>query len=145
MRLQQRARTSATPAQVWEVLGDPRRWPEFEPFLRRVRGVHATVSAGRRLVGVSRIGSLAVPIDVMEVDRTRRLVLRVHTAPGVRQTVTHEVLPVVTGGSDIRVGVVVEGLFARAAVAPLWVSAALTTRLLAARAERLARAARRAA
>ena len=36
MRLVQRARTSATPAQVWEVLGQPSRWPEFEPFLRRV-------------------------------------------------------------------------------------------------------------
>jgi hypothetical protein len=58
---------------------------------------------------------------------------------------TFEVLPRVQGGSDLRVGVVVEGLFARAAAGPLWLSSALTLRLLVARAERIARTARRAA
>ena len=145
MRLVQKARTSATPAQVWEVLGDAARWPEFEPFLRRLRGAHGALVPGQVLVGVSRVGSLAVPIDVLEVEPGARLVLRVHTAPGVRETVTHEVLPRVAGGSDVRVGVVVEGLFARAAALPLWLASGLTLRLLVARAERLARAARRAA
>ena len=145
MRLASRARTSASPAQVWAVLSDPARWPEFEPFLRRVRGTHGSLAAGQTLVGISRLGSLAVPIDVLEATSGARLVLRVHTAPGVRQTVTHEVLPRVTGGSDVRVSVVVEGLFARPAAVPLWLASGLTLRLLVARAERLARAARRAA
>lgn len=141
----QRARTSASPAQVWEVLGHPARWPEFELFLRRVRGTHGAAAAGQTLVGVSRFGSLAIPIDVLEVEPGARLVLRVHTAPGVVQTVTHEVVPLVRGGSDLRLGVTVDGLFSRAAVAPLRLVGALTVRLLAARTERLARAARRAA
>lgn len=145
MRLAARAHTSASPAQVWEVLGSPARWPEFDPFLRRVRGGLGTATAGQTLVGVSRIGGLAVPIDVVEAEAGSRLVLRMHTAPGVRQTVTHDIVPTVPGGSDVRVNVVVEGLFARAAAAPLWFARNLTLRLLVVRTERLARAARRTA
>jgi uncharacterized protein YndB with AHSA1/START domain len=145
VRLVQKARTTASPAQVWEVLGDPARWPEFELFLRRVRGAHGALAAGQTLVGVSRVASLAVPIDVVEVQPGSRLVLRVHTAPGVRETVTHEVLSRVSGGSDVRVSVAVEGLFAGPAAVPLWLASGLTVRLLVARAQRLARAARRAA
>lgn len=145
MRLLRRARTSASPAQVWEVLGQPARWPEFEPFLRRVRGAHGAAAAGQTLVGRSRIASLAVPIDVVEADPGRLLVLRIHTAPGVRHTVSFQVLPLVKGGSDLRMNVVVEGPLARVAVGPLWLASGLTLRLLAVRTERLARAARRAA
>ena len=145
MRLRQRVRTSASPAQVWEVLGRPSRWPEFELLLRRVRGGDGPVSAGRTLVGVSRVASLAVPIDVLEAVPGSRLVLRVHAAPGVVERLTVEIVPLVRGGSDIFVSVVVEGLFARAAVLPLWLGSALTTRVLGVRAERLARAARSAA
>ena len=145
MRLRQRARTTATPAQVWEVLGDPARWPEFELFLRRVRGAHGRVGAGHTLVGVGHVASLGIPIDVVEAVPPSRLVLRVHVAPGVVETVTFDVVALVQGGSELRVTVVVEGLFARAAVAPLWLASGLTVRLLAARAERIARAARRAA
>ena len=145
MRLVQTARTSASPGQVWEVLGHPRRWPEFELFLRRVRGTHGPAVTGQTLVGVSRVGSLAVPIDVLEAEAGRRLVLRVHVAPGVRQTMTVEVLPVVSGGSDLRASVVLEGLLARAAAGPAWLAGGVTVRLLAVRAERLARAARRVA
>ncbi len=145
MRLTSRARTSASPAQVWEVLGTPSRWPEVEPFLRRVRGTQRAADTGRTLVGVSRFYGVAVPIDVLVATPGERLVLRVHTAPGVRQTVTFELLATVQGGSDVRVSVVVHGLFARAAAGPLWLSSAVTLRLLVARAERIARAARRAA
>lgn len=139
------ARTSATPAQVWEVLGQPSRWPEFEPLLRRVRGARGAAVAGQTLLGVSRIGSLAVPLDVREVDPARRLVVRVHTAPGVGQLLSFELVPVVSGGTDIVCAVVVDGLFARVAAGPVWLASGLTVRLLAVRAERLARAARRAA
>ena len=145
MRLRQRARTTATPSQVWEVLGDPARWPEFEPLLRRVRGGHGRVVAGAALVGVGHVASLGIPIDVVEAVPPSRLVLRVHVAPGVVETVTFDVVPLVQGGSDLRLGVVVDGLFARLAVAPLWLASGLTVRLLAVRAERIARAARRAA
>jgi uncharacterized protein YndB with AHSA1/START domain len=145
VRLTSHVRTSASPAQLWDVLGDPERWPEFEPFLRKVRGTRGRLAAGQTLVGVSRVGSLAVPLDVLEVVPGARLVVRVHTAPGVRQTMTFEVLPSVQGGSDARAGVVVEGLFAPAAAVPLWLATGLTLRLLVVRAERLARAARRAA
>ena len=145
MRLTASVRTTASPAQVWEVLGTPARWPEFEPFLRRVRGTHGSVAAGQTLVGVSRVGGVGVPVDVVEAAPGSRLVLRVHTAPGVRQTMAFEVLPTVRGGSDLRLAVVVEGLFARPAAGPLWLSGTLTLRLLAARCDRLAKAARRAA
>lgn len=145
MRLTASARTTASPAQVWEVLGTPVRWPEFELFLLRVRGTHRAAATGQTLVGVSRVGLVGVPIDVVEAVPASRLVLRVHTAPGVRQTLSFEVLPTVRGGSDLRLAVVVEGLFARPAAGPLWLSSVLTLRLLAPRCDRLARAARRAA
>lgn len=145
MRLAQSAGTTASPAQVWEVLGDPTRWPEVEPFLRRVRGTRDQAAAGQVLVGVSRIASLAVPIDVLEAVAPSRLVLRVHTAPGVRQTITHEVVPRVRGGSDIHVAVVLEGPLAVPLAGPLWLSSSFTLRLLVARVARIARAARRAA
>lgn len=140
-----RARTSGSPAQVWEVLGSPRRWPQFDLSLIKVRGTPETVVAGQALVGVSRFASLSIPIDVVEVVPGSRLVLRVHTAPGVRETVTHAVVPLVRGGCELRVSVVVDGLFAPAAVVPLWLAGGLTVRLLAVRVERLVRAARRAA
>ena len=145
MRLAQRVHAAASPAQVWEVLGEPARWPEVEPFLRRVRGTHGSAAPGQNLVAVSRLANLTVPVDVLEAVPGRRLALRVHTAPGVRETVTFDVLPVLSGGSDVRVSVVVEGLLARAAAGPLWLSRLLTVRLLAVRAQRLARTAGRAA
>jgi uncharacterized protein YndB with AHSA1/START domain len=127
------------------VLGEPRRWPEFDLALRKVRGATGPALPGAALVGISRVGGVTLPVDVVEVVPGSRLVLRVHAAPGVVETVTHEVTPVVSGGSDLRVSVVVEGLLAPLAVAPLWLANGLTLRLLAARAERIARSARRAA
>lgn len=127
------------------MLGEPGRWPEFDPVLRKVRGVTGPALPGATLVGVSRVGGLALPMDVVEVVPASRLVLRVHAAPGVVETVAYDVTPVLQGGSDVRMSVVVEGLFARLAVVPLWFANGLTLRLLAARVERVARSARRAA
>ncbi|MBC7374712.1 MAG: SRPBCC family protein [Frankiales bacterium] len=143
MRLAHRVHTRATAAQVWQVLGDPQAWPTFDPFLWKVRGGPART--GQHLVGIARVGRLRIPLDVVEAVPGRRLVLRVHTAPGVRETVTHEITPAVRGGCDLEVSVVVEGLFARLAVAPLYLASGLTARLLAARTDSAARAARRAA
>jgi uncharacterized protein YndB with AHSA1/START domain len=145
VRLAHRTRTSATPAQVWQVLGHPARWPEFSLYVRTVRGTHGEAAAGQALVGVSRVGSLSIPIDVLEAEPGSRLVLLVHTAPGVRERVVHEIIPVVSGGSDVRVSMVVEGLFARLSAVPLWLGTGVTARLLAVRAERIARAAKRVA
>jgi uncharacterized protein YndB with AHSA1/START domain len=137
-----RARTLATPAEVWSILDSPSSWPQFNLTLRRVRGAGGHVAAGQHLLGIGRGTGMRVPVDVLEAVPDRRLVLRVHTAPGVREEVTHELTPAVRGGCDISVSVVVEGLFARPAFVPLWLAAGGTARLLAVRADRLARAAR---
>ena len=142
MRLVHRARTSATPAQVWEVLGDPDRWPQFDLSLRRVRGASGRVATGQFLLGVGRLASVRIPIDVVEAVAERRLVLLVHAAPGVRERITYEITPTLRGGSDIRVSIVVDGLFARAAFGPMWLGRGLTARLLAVRADRIAKDAR---
>ncbi len=145
MRLAHRVHTTAHPAQVWEVLGDPRRWPEFELSLRGVRGRPDRVQAGQRLIGLSRFAMLGIPIDVLEVAPAARVVLLVHAAPGLREQVTFDVTAAARGGADVSVSLVVDGLLGWPAVAPLFLNHALTVRLLAARTDRIARAARRAA
>jgi hypothetical protein len=72
-------------------------------------------------------------------------VLLVHAVPGLREQVRFDVTPAARGGSDVTVSLVVDGLLGWPAVAPLFVSNALTVRLLASRTDRIARAARRAA
>ena len=141
MNLSHRVRTSATPAQVWSVLGDAKRWPEFDLFLRQVRGSSGRVSTGDHLLGIGRVLPVRIPVDVVEAVPERRLVVRVHVAPGVVEEVTHELTPAVRGGCAIAVSVVVDGLFARPAAVPLWLGRGLTARVLAHRVERLARAA----
>ncbi|MCW2778058.1 MAG: Polyketide cyclase / dehydrase and lipid transport [Frankiales bacterium] len=143
MKLSHRVRTTASPAEVWQVLGDPQRWPEFDLFLRTVRGSHGSAAAGQHLLGLARVASLRIPVDVVEAVPDKRLVLLVHTAPGLRETITTEITPAVRGGSDLVVSVVVEGLWARAGALPLWLACGLQARLLAARTDRSARKLRR--
>ena len=145
MRLAHRVHTAASPAQVWEVLGDPRRWPEFELSLRGVRGRPDRVLTGQRLTGLSRFAMLGIPIDVVEATPPSRVVLLVHAVPGLREQVRFDVTPAARGGSDVTVSLVVDGPLGWPAVAPLFLSNALTVRLLASRTDRIARAARRAA
>lgn len=145
MRLRHRVRTSASPALVWEVLGTPARWPEFDVFLTRVRGVAGRAVAGQHLVGVSRWTALGIPLDVLEAVPEERLVLRVRTAPAITEELTFVLTPTTKGGTDIAVSIVVEGLLARPAVPVLWLANGLNARVLAARTHRLAKAARRAA
>jgi hypothetical protein len=142
MRLAHRVSTSATPAQVWELLGVPGRWPEFNPVLRRVQGAPESARSGQTLLGVARLSGVRLPIDVVDAVPKQRLELFVHTAPGVRHRLVFDLAPKVRGGCSIRLGVTVEGLFARAAVLPLWLADGVLARLLAAQAERGARAAR---
>ena len=145
MRLTHRLSTAATPAQVWEVLGDPRRWPQFELGLRAVRGAHGAAASGQRLIGLSRVASLGIPLDVLEAEAPSRLVLLVHVLPGLRSEVTYLVTPAARGGSDLVVSVVVDGPLARPAVVPSYLASGLTARLLARCADRVAKAARDAA
>ena len=142
MRLAHRVSTSASPAQVWELLGAPKRWPEFNPFLRRIRGAPDSVRTGQTLIAVARFSAVQVPIDVLEAVPEQRLELFMHTAPGVRHRVLTELTPKVRGGCSVRVSGTVDGVFGPAVVAPMWLADGFVARLLAAQAERGARAVR---
>ena len=142
MRLRYCVHTSASPAQVWELLGNPARWGEFDLVLGKVRGSAGRASSGQRLLGLSRIISLRIPVDIVESAPEQRLVLLVHTLPGVRQEITFELTPTVRGGTDIRVGTVVEGLFGRLAVVPLWAATGVSAKVLAVRSRGVDRTAR---
>jgi len=143
MKLVHRVHTSASPAQVWELLGSPERWPSFDLMLHRVRGASGRAVAGQHLLGISRGMALRIPVDVVESLAEQRLRLVVRTVPGVTQEETFELTPAVRGGCDVSVSVVVDGVFARAAVLPVWLASGVTARLLVAQAERLARSRRR--
>ena len=145
MRLTHRVRTAASPALVWEVLGNPARWPEFDVFLTKVRGADGPAVAGQHLVGISRWTALGIPLDVVEVTAEERLVMRVRTAPAVTEELTFLLTPTTKGGTVITVALVVEGLLARPAVPLLWLANGLNARVLASRTTRLARALRRSA
>jgi hypothetical protein len=145
MRLEHRVQTSATPAQVWALLGNPSAWSSFELFVRGVRGRTTRVATGHRLMALARLSTLAVPVDVVESVEDERLVLLVRTAPGLRERLAFDLTPAVPRGTDIRLSVVVEGAFALPAAVPLWLAGGLTARILAARTDRQARIERRAA
>jgi hypothetical protein len=145
MRLAHRVRTTASPAQVWQVLGEPQRWAEFELALRGVRGRPGRAATGQRLIGLSRLAALGIPLDILEATPPTRMVLLVHALPGLREQVTYAVAPAARGGSDIVVSVVLDGPLGWPAVPTLYLASGLTARLLARRADRIARAARRAA
>ncbi len=145
MRLTHRVRTAASPSLVWEVLGDPARWPEFDVFLTKVRGVNGPAAAGQHLVGIARWPALGIPLDVIEAVPEERLVMRVRTAPAVTEELTFLLTPTTRGGTVITVALVVEGLLARPAVPVLWLANGLNVRVLAARMTRLAKTRRRSA
>ncbi len=144
MRLRHRVRTAASPADVWSLLGTPSRWPEFDPLVGRVRGVAGPAVTGQRLLASVRTVGLGLPLDVVEAVPGERLVVRVATVPGVVEETTWVLTPSVKGGTDIAVSVVVDGPLARPACLPAWAGRGLAARVLAARADRLARDARRA-
>jgi hypothetical protein len=143
MRLQHRVATRASPAQVWSLLGNPTAWPTLDLSLRDVRGGGRRVSTGQRLMGLVRLSTIGIPIDVVEVVPEERLVLLVHIAPGLRERLAFDLTPSVDRGTDIRMSLVVEGPFALPAVLPRWIANALAVRVLAARTDRQARLDRR--
>ena len=142
MRLTHRVHTRAAPAMVWELLGDGRAWSQFDLTLRAVRG---QVRSGAHLMALLRMSAVGIPVDVVEAVPERRLVLIVHLLPGLREELTFDLTDAVHGGTDIALAVVVDGLLAAPAALPLWLYDGFTARVLAARSDRLARLARRAA
>ena len=142
MRLTHRVHTRATPALVWELLGDGQAWPQFELALRGVRG---QVRSGAHLMALLRMTAVGIPVDVVEAVREQRLVIVVQLLPGLREQLTIEMTEAVHGGTDISVSVVVDGLLAAPVALPLWLYDGFTARVLAARSDRLARLAGRAA
>jgi hypothetical protein len=68
--------------------------------------------------------------------------MRVRTAPGITEELTFVLTPTTNGGTDIRVSIVVEGLFARAAAPLLWLANGLNAHVLASRTAALACASR---
>jgi hypothetical protein len=142
MRLVHRVSTSATPAQVWQLLGSPESWPLFELSLRGVRG---RLASGEPLMALLRFSAIGVPVDVVEVVPEQRLAVVVRLLPGLREELLFELAPALRGGTDISLSVVVDGLLAAPAVVPLWMYDGLITRVLAARSHSAARQARRAA
>lgn len=143
MKLAHHVRTSASPAQVWEVLGTPAQWPQFDVFLTKVRGPAEPAAVGQHLVGISRWTKLGIPLDVLEVVPETRLVIRIRTAPGITEELTFVLTPTTKGGTDLCVSLVVEGLFAGPAAPVLWLVNGLNARVLAVRTHRSARLARR--
>jgi uncharacterized protein YndB with AHSA1/START domain len=143
VKLVHRVRTAASPEVVWSILGTPARWPLFDVFLSKVKGSSRGAEPGQHLVGISRGTALGIPLDVLEVVPQRRLVMRVRTAPGITEEITFVLTPTTRGGTDIRVSIVVEGLFARAAAPVLWLANGVNARVLASRTAHLARARRR--
>ncbi len=142
MRLVHRVHTRAAPSVVWELLGDGQGWPQFELSLRAVKG---RIRSGAHIMALLRMSAVGIPVDVVEAVPEERLALIVHLMPGLREELTFELTASVEGGTDIVVSVVVDGVLARPAVFPLWLYDGLTARLLAARSDRMARLAGRAA
>ena len=145
MRLAHRVHTCAAPEEVWQLLGTPGQWAQFDLLLRGVRGGHGRAVAGERLMALLRLSAVGVPVDVVEALPEKRLVLDLHLLPGLRQRVTYDLTSALADGTDIDVSVVVEGVLAAPAALPLWLYDGFTTRVLAARTDRAARLARRAA
>ena len=156
VRLRHRATAAARPAEVWSLLGFPGRWPRYDVWLARVRAgwvsdpetgegppVAVEAAPGQRLVAVARVSGVPVPVDVLEVDPARRLVVLVHLAPGLRLRVATDLVETPRGQTQVTVTTEPEGPFALPSTGTLWLSSALTTRLLALAAGREARAARR--
>jgi hypothetical protein len=143
MSLVRRLHTSATPAEVWALVGTPDRWPTIHPALRRMQGAPDRARTGQTLLAIARVTSMRVPVDVVDAVPERRLELLVRTAPGLSERLVLELAPSLKGGCELRGRAATEGLFGRLAAVPSRLSSALLVRLVAVQAERTARAGRR--
>lgn len=138
MRITHRAATRATADDVWAAIADPRRWPEHDVLLDRVECIRGPVAVGQHLVVVSRGLRLRIPVDVRLVVPGRHLGLTVQTAPGLTHEIDVMLTPRPRGGTQIRVQVLLDGVFARWWWLPEWTARAVSTRRLAWRSTRAA-------
>jgi hypothetical protein len=135
-RVSRQISCSAPPPDVWTVLREPQRWPEFEPFLARVEGAAGYAAEGQRLLGVGRAVPVRIPLDVRRVVPRKALHVRVHSMPGLREDLDIVLVPATQGGTQITFVVRLSGPLAPAAVLPLWISSGVTAKLLVRAAER---------
>ena len=140
-RLERRAR--AAPAQVWALLGDGARWPEFDPLVHRVGGPDGPLRQGDRRVLVTRPVRAPFTLDVGEVLPEQYLHLRVQMAPGLAVDSTWELTPALRGGTVVTLTESPVGLFAVPSWAALQAVASVRLRRLASRAAADTRAAGR--
>ena len=140
MRLSHRVHTAGSAADVWSLLGEPRRWPRFDVVLARVVGASGTVVQGQRLVGITRGLPLRIPIDVVRVVPHKAVQLRINAAPGMREEIEYLLVPLPRGGTQVRLTVDLDGPMARAATLAACGTSAMSARLLARRAARARRA-----
>jgi hypothetical protein len=126
----------ATPPDVWTVLRDPHRWPEFEALLARVDGAAGHAIEGQRLLGVGRAVPIRIPLDVRRVVPRKALHVTVHSIPGLREELDIVLVPATRGGTQITMLVRLSGPLAAAMVLPVWLGSGMTVRLLAKAAER---------
>jgi hypothetical protein len=126
----------ATPPDVWTVLRDPHRWPEFEATLARVEGAAGHAMEGQRLLGVGRAVPIRIPLDVRRVVPRKALHVTVHSIPGLREEIDIVLVPATRGGTQITVLVRLTGPLAAAMVLPVWLGSGMTARLLVKAAER---------
>ena len=138
MRITHRVASRAGVDDVWAALGDPTRWPEHDVLVDRVECVRGHAREGQHLVVVTRGLRLRIPVDVRIVVPGRHLGLSVRTAPGLTHEIDVMLTPRPRGGTQVRVQVLLDGVFARWWWLPEWTTRAVSTRLLARRAMRAA-------
>jgi hypothetical protein len=126
----------ATPPDVWTVLREPQRWPEFEATLARVEGAAGHAVEGQRLLGVGRAVPIRIPLDVRRVVPRKALHVTVHSIPGLREEIDIVLVPATRGGTQITVLVRLSGPLAAAMILPVWFGSGMTMRLLAKAGER---------
>jgi hypothetical protein len=140
VRLSHRVHTSGSAADVWSLLGEPSRWPRFDVAVARVLGASGAVVQGQRLLAVTRGVPLRIPLDVVRVVPHQAVRLRVDAAPGLREGIEYLLVPMLRGGTEVRLTVDLDGPLAGAAAPAAWGSGALSARLLARAAAQVRRA-----
>jgi hypothetical protein len=117
---------------VWDLLRDPERWAEFDPFVTGVEGAHTPLEAGQQLAVVTRLLPRRAPVDIGVVHPLRRLAISVHTLPGLISDIDHLLLPLARGRTDIEVRLSPSGPLALPSWMSLQASSLVRTRRLAA-------------
>jgi uncharacterized membrane protein len=113
---EQRIHVDAPAADVWAVMSDVARWPEWTASVRRVQPLDPGRSDSRPLaVGQRfRVEQPKLPTVVWEVTdvRPERAFAWTARAPGVTSVAVHEIEPAAGGGVDVRLAIEQRGALA---------------------------------